>query len=114
MFVRKKLLLRTKLTVNLVQFILPGLWGPACTFKIFIYREQLDAGTISDKEKVDIEVLAEYIALLHVPYFLQCPLAIAAPRLDRDFWVDVCNYKTCFNETHLEYDMMAAVQVNKL
>ena len=79
--------------------------------KIYLYKDQLDADTIDVEEETDIECLAEYIALLHVPYFMQCPLAVAAPRLDRNFWIDVHKYKMCFNENNLEYDMMEAVQV---
>ena len=72
----------------------------------------LDTDVIDAEELTEVECLAEYVALLHVPYFLQCPLAVIAPRLDRDFWEDVCNYKKCFSSNVLEYDMMEAVQVS--
>ena len=65
--------------------------------KIFLYNEQLEAGDITPEELSDVEILAEYIALLHAPYFLQTPLAIAAPRIDRDFWVNVNNYQALFD-----------------
>ena len=78
--------------------------------KIFLYQDQLlDTDVIDAEELTEVECLAEYVALLHVPYFLQCPLAVIAPRLDRDFWEDVCNYKKCFSSNVLEYDMMEAV-----
>ena len=59
-----------------------GLWH---LLKIFLFNQQLDADFMDWDELDDIEILTEYIALLHVPYFLQSPLAVAAPRLDRDF-----------------------------
>ena len=78
--------------------------------KIFLYNEQLDANDITPEELSDVEILAEYIALLHAPYFLQTPLAIAAPRIDRDFWVNVNNYQALFNVNAIEYDVLEAVK----
>ena len=80
--------------------------------KIFIFNEQIDADTIDLEELEDVKVLAEYIALLHAPYFLQCPLAVSAPRLDIKFWIDVKDYKRCFNENQIQFDMLTAVQVS--
>ena len=74
--------------------------------KIVLFNEQLTADVIDYDELEDAKILVEYIALLHVPYFLQSPLAIAAPRLDRDFWTSVCQYKQLF------HDMLQAVQVS--
>ena len=79
--------------------------------KIFLFNEQLDADVIEYDEFDDVKSLVEYIALLHVPYFLQSPLAVAAPRLDRDFWVNLCQYKNLFHPGSKEYGMLAAMQV---
>ena len=43
--------------------------------------------------KRQVLALCEFICLLYVPYFLQSPLAAAAPRLDRDFWLDLQSYR---------------------
>ena len=75
-----------------------------------MYNEQLEDTVIDAEEVEHVEILAEYIALLHVPYFLQCPLAISAPRLDRDFWVDLNDYQKCFNINEVQHDMITAVQ----
>ena len=37
--------------------------------------------------------LTEFVCLLYVPYFLQSTLAAAAPRLDRDLWIDLQSYR---------------------
>ena len=47
---------------------------------------------------LEIKIVAEYIALLHVPYFLKSPLAISAPRQDRNFWVVLQAYKSLTEE----------------
>ena len=78
--------------------------------KIFLYNEQIDADDITLEELFDVKILAEYIALLHAPYFLQTPLATAAPRMDRDFWVDVNNYQALFDVNVIEYDVLEAVK----
>ena len=78
--------------------------------KVFLYKEQLDNTVIEMEELKEVEVLAEYVALLRVPYFLQCPLAVSAPRLDRDFWVDLNDYQKCFNVNQVQYDMITAVK----
>ena len=78
--------------------------------KIFLYNEQLEAGDITPEELSDVEILAEYIALLHAPYFLQTPLAVAAPRIDRDFWVNVNTYQALFDVNQIEYDVLEAVK----
>ena len=82
--------------------------------KIYLFNKQLDADLLDYDELDDIEILVEYIALIHVPYFLQCPLAVAAPRLDRDFWVDVCQYKKLFHPESKQYEMLDAVQESLL
>ena len=78
--------------------------------KIFLYREQLDADDITYEELCDVEIFAEYVALLHAPYFLQTPLATAAPRIDREFWVNVNNYQALFNFNEIEYEVLEAVK----
>ena len=42
----------------------------------------------------DVVALAEFIALLYTPYYLQSALAIEAPRLDLQLWRDLCAYET--------------------
>ena len=75
--------------------------------KIFLYKTQFE--TVAENIS-HVNVLAEYIALLHAPYFLKSPLAISAPRQDRDFWVDVRTYQECFQEGEMQYVMLAAVR----
>ena len=43
--------------------------------------------------KRQVLALAEFVCLLYVPYFLQTPLAAAAPHLDRDLWVNLQKYQ---------------------
>ena len=43
-----------------------------------------------------LTLLAEFVCLLYVPYFLQTPLPAAAPRLDRDFYVDLEQYRVLY------------------
>ena len=78
--------------------------------KISLYRDQYDA--LTPEETSQVLVLAEYVALLHVPYFLKSPLAIAAPRQDRDFWVDIITYKKCYDDDSQQHCMLDAVQEN--
>ena len=74
--------------------------------KIYLYLDQYQI----DPEQIEhVKILAEYVALVHAPYFLQSPLAVSAPRQDRDFWVDIHNYQKCFKEGDVEYDMLEAV-----
>ena len=40
--------------------------------------------------------LAEFVCLLYVPYFLQTPLPAATPGLDRDFYVDLEQYRVLY------------------
>ena len=78
--------------------------------KTSLYKEQLQADDITAKELQDVEILAEYVALLYAPYFLQAPLAIAAPRNDRDFWVELNKYKECFHQEEIQFDVITAIQ----
>ena len=50
--------------------------------QISLYQKQFD---VARKNIQDVNILAECIALLHVPYFLKSPLAICAHRHDREF-----------------------------
>ena len=74
--------------------------------KIYLYQEQYDT---TPENIHHVAVLAEYVALLHAPYFLKAPLAISAPRQDRDFWVDVQCYQRCFSENDVQHEMLTAV-----
>ena len=76
--------------------------------KIYLYCDQFQF--LTDPEKIEhVKILAEYVALVHAPYFLQSPLAVSAPRQDRDFWVDIHNYQKCYKEGDVQYDMLEAV-----
>lgn len=75
--------------------------------KISLYQKQF----VTDHQNIlDALILSEYIALIHAPYFLKSPLAISAPRHDRDLWVDVGKYKKCFRATMRQTEMIEAVQ----
>ena len=74
--------------------------------KIFLYRDQFPI----DVEQIEhVEILAEYVALIHAPYFLQSPLAVSAPRQDRDFWVDIKEYQKCFDKDDIQHAMLESV-----
>lgn len=74
--------------------------------KICLYKKQFKT---SKENLLHADILGEYIVLLHAPYFLQSPLAISAPRQDRDFWTDMQNYQKCFEADELQYLMSQAV-----
>ena len=75
--------------------------------KISLYRDQF----VTDNQNIqDAMILAEYIALIHAPYFLKSPLAITAPRNDRDLWVDLIDYRKCFRVNMAQSCMIEAVQ----
>ena len=74
--------------------------------KIYLYRDQFE----EDGEKIrHVEIIAEYVALVHAPYFLQSPLAVPAPCQDRDFWVDLHKYQACFVEGDVQHAMLESV-----
>ena len=73
--------------------------------KIYLFQHQYDTARENIKE---VDILAEYIALLHIPYFLKCPLAIRA--YDRDFWNDLHAYKECFNRDQTQFKMIETIQ----
>ena len=52
--------------------------------KIALYLHQEDFGLKRNNKKQEVHILAEFTALIYVPYFLRSPLPFAAPRLDRD------------------------------
>ena len=49
--------------------------------------------------------LAEIMMLLHAPYFLKARLATAAPRLDRDYYKDLLQYRDLHAPGSLRYRM---------
>ena len=75
--------------------------------KICMFHMQFDTAL---KNIQDAEILGEYVALLHAPYFLKTPLAASAPRLDRDFFNDVASYKQCFDPNSRQNIMINAIQ----
>ena len=79
--------------------------------KICLFQDQFP----TERQNIDdAMILVEYIALLHTPYFLKCPLAIPAPRNDRDFWVDLVEYKKCFRVKMRQSTMIEAIQKSVL
>ena len=61
--------------------------------KIAMFKDQF---TLTNRGRLDIVSLAEFIALIYGPYFLQSALAIDAPRNDRDLWVNMLSYQVFF------------------
>ena len=57
-----------------------------------------------------MHALAEFIALIYVPYFLQSPLAIAALRLDQDLYSDLESYLQCFPVYSLQHKFVDAAK----
>ena len=77
--------------------------------KICLYRDQF----VTDQQNIiDAMILSEYIVLIHAPYFLKSPLAISAPRHDRDLWVDLQKYNQCFRAAMRQSSMIEAVKVS--
>ena len=79
-------------------------------YKIFMFQAQFDV--LTPETTSQVAIMTEYIALIHVPYFLKCPIAITAPRQDRDFWIDLLTYKKCFTPGSVQWEMINAVQCN--
>ena len=75
--------------------------------KVFLFQHQYDTARENIKQ---VEILADYIALLHMPYFLKCPLVIRAPHNDRDFCNDLHAYKECFNRDQTQFKTIEAFQ----
>ena len=105
---------RGQVTIIPVQIRKPGALHRArfmasCLYllKICLFRDQF----ITDNQNIqDAMILGEYIALIHAPYFLKSPLAISAPRNDRDLWVDLHDYRNCFRANMVQSHMIEAVQ----
>ena len=81
--------------------------------KIAMYLHQDDFG-LTKQEKKEIDILAEFIALIYAPYFLQSPLAIDAPRLDRDLFNDLESYQQCFPLHSLQHKLITAARESVL
>ena len=77
--------------------------------KISMYLHQDDFG-LKEKEKNEVDILAEFIALIYVPYFLQSLMAINAPRLDRDLFNDLESYQQSFSLNSLQFRLAAAAK----
>ena len=54
--------------------------------------------------------MAEFSALIYVPYFLQSLLAIAAPMVDRNLWNDLHSYMACYSENTVQHKMIEAAK----
>ena len=84
----------------------------SCLYLYKIYMFQSQFMELSPDQASEVSILVEYIALIHVPYFLKAPIAASAPRQDRDFWIDLLAYKGCFDEQSVQFEMISAVQKN--
>ena len=74
-------------------------------------RTRADAG---QKGREQTLANAEVISLLHIPYFLQVRNAILAPRLDRDFYTQLVQYRNLHEEGSLRYRMADAMITSHL
>ena len=74
-------------------------------FKIAMMQGQFGQTVVGRRQS---QALAEYLALIHAPYFLQARLAIAAPRLDCDLWIDLHVYKRLYPVGSLQARMVDA------
>lgn len=54
--------------------------------------------------------LAEFIVLIYGLYFLQTPLAISAPRLDRKFYEDVVSWQELYARRSLQWKIAEAAK----
>ena len=84
----------------------------SCLYLYKIYMFQSQFLELTPEQASEVGIMVEYIALIHVPYFLQCPIAASAPRQDRDFWVDLLVYKDCFDHHSVQFEMVSSVQKN--
>lgn len=66
--------------------------------KLALLADDLPPGVLTPAKRVNVDRMAQYISLFHGPWFLQARLAAAAPRLDLQFWQDMCVYQV---EYHL-------------
>jgi hypothetical protein len=96
--------------VSLVHVIALGLWQVVyINLKFHFYSAQFP--DLTPEQNPQITIMAEYIALIHAPYFFKSPLAISAPPQDRDFWVDLLAYKKYFAQNSVQGEMIRAVQL---
>ena len=83
----------------------------SCLYLIKICMFQMQFETPL-KNIQDALIICEYVVLIHAQYFLKCPLASCAPRIDRDFLNDIVGYKQCFDINSRQYVMIDAIQVS--
>lgn len=62
--------------------------------KIAMTAHQLP-NLLTAEETQHCKRMATFIAVLYAKYWLQAPLAAAAPRLDLQFWKDVKLFEVC-------------------
>ena len=74
---------------------------------LFMHQSQLK---LQENEEAEVKTLAEFILLVYAQYFLQTPLAIKAPGLDRDLWNDMHAYQACYPEDSMEQSIFLAVK----
>ena len=86
----------------------------SCLYLLKIYFYSAQFVELTPEQVSEVAIMAEYIALIHAPYFLKSPLAISAPRQDRDLWVDLLQYEKCFTDDSVQAEMITAVQENFL
>ena len=77
--------------------------------KICMFQMQFETPL---KNIQDALIICEYVVLILAQYFLKCPLASCAPRIDRDFLNDIVGYKQCFDINSRQYVMIDAIQVS--
>ena len=63
----------------------------SCIF--YLKMSLMEQELMTKRQSNEIEMLAEFIALLYGPYFLTTQLGVAAPRVDRDFIQQLIEYQ---------------------
>ena len=61
--------------------------------KIAMFKDHF---ALTNRQRNCFVALAQFVALIYAPYYLQSSLAIAAPRLDRALWLDLLAYEPRF------------------
>ena len=79
--------------------------------KIALLGPQFEQDAVGQEQTT---ALAEVLCLLYAPYFLQARLASAAPRLDRDLYVRLVQYRRLHDEGSLHYAMAEAMRFSLL
>ena len=74
---------------------------------LFMHQSRLK---LKENEEAEVKTLAEFIVLVYAQYFLQTPLAIKAPGLDRDLWNDMHAYQACYPKGSMEQSIFLAVK----